>query len=176
LIDKKILYRRFVEFITLLREKFSYNIQSELPSKLPVKSWKIPIKVENWNSPVAFRHNNTEFIGVGDTLGLAHPIIAAGIEPAWQSGWLLGESLDVARHKIDKDFYRHLLKKNLQLTSRKPIDIIMANMLRLNLFPYKDQVSYMFLKVMHRLIIKNIKKYPWFAMVHDGKQKTGFSI
>jgi len=58
------------------------------------------------------------------------PIIAAGIEPAWQSGWLLGESYDPSTHTINTTRYRHLLKKSLQLTSRKPFDIIASNMLR----------------------------------------------
>jgi len=172
LIDKKNLYKQYDAFVKLIEKRFSYRFR---PTSLP-KLWKIPIRVDNWNSPVSFNHNQFEFLGVGDVLGLAHPIIAAGIEPAWQSGWLLAESFDTDKKKFNKDRYRYLMKKNLQLTSRKPLDIVMASMLRFESFPFKDQVSYVLLKLMKNLIINNIKKYPWFAMVHDGTKKTGFYI
>ncbi len=170
LIEKKIIYQKFDEFIKLVNDRFGYDIR---PNSSP-DAWKIPIMLNNWETPVSFYKNGIEFIGAGDVLGLAHPVIAAGIEPAWQSGWLLGESYDRTTHSINIAKYRHLLKKNLQLTSRKPFDIIISNMLRMKCFPFKDHMSYALMKLFHKKITGQIKKYPWFAMVHDGNKKTGF--
>ncbi|MBC2714504.1 MAG: NAD(P)-binding protein [Desulfobacteraceae bacterium] len=170
LIEKNIIYEKYEEFIKMLNDRFYYDIRPDSPPD----AWKIPIILNNWNTPVSFYKNGIEYIGVGDVLGLAHPVIAAGIEPAWQSGWLVGESYDRATHSIDVAQYRHLLKKNLQLTSRKPFDILISNMLRMKRFPFKDQLSYALMKLFHKKITGQIKNYPWFAMVHDGNKKTGF--
>ena len=172
LIEKEIIFQKFEKLIKTVNDKFHYDIR---PARSP-NIWKIPIMLNNWKAPVSFDKNGIEFIGAGDVLGLAHPIIAAGIEPAWQSGWLLGESYDPATHTINTTQYRHLLKKNLQLTSRKPLDILISNMLRINCFPFKDQLSYFLMKLFHKKIIKQIKNYPWFAMVHDGNKKTGLKL
>ena len=107
LIEKKIIYKKFKEFIKLVNNRFGYDIRTDSPPD----AWKIPIILNNWNTPVSFYKNGVEFIGAGDVLGLAHPVIAAGIEPAWQSGWLMGESYDRATHSINVAHYRHLLKK-----------------------------------------------------------------
>lgn len=172
LIKKEVIYDKYKEFIKSINDRFSYEI---CPESLP-DEWKIPITLNSWSTPISFHKNGTEFIGTGDAIGLAHPVIAAGIEPAWQSGWLLGESYDRASHSINISRYRHLLKKNLQLTSRKPFDIIISSVLRLKWIPYKDQMAYLLMKLFHKKIIHQIKKYPWFAMVHDGKKETGFKI
>ncbi len=172
LIEKEIIFQKFEELIKTVNEKYHYDIRLTRSPDI----CKIPIILNNWKSPVSFNKNGIEFIGAGDVLGLAHPVIAAGIEPAWQSGWLLGESYDPATHTIDTIQYRHLLKKNLQLTSRKPLDILISNMLRINCFPFKDQLSYFLMKLFHKKIIKQIKNYPWFALVHDGKKETGFKM
>lgn len=171
LMEKQIIFNKFKDFIKLLRDRLGYDIISPRPV-----AWKIPIRLNNWNIPIAFAKGSREYIGVGDVLGLAHPIIAAGIEPAWQSGWLLGESYDRAAHSINVSGYRHLLKKNLQLTSRKPFDILISRMLRINFIPLKDQLSFLLIKLFHKQIVKQIKKYPWFAMVHDGKKKIDFKL
>lgn len=168
-----LLYQWYDEFIELIRADFNYHFT---PDQRRPKLWKIPIAVNNLNTPVAFSQNNIEFIGAGDVLGLAHPFLAAGIEPAWQSGWLLGESVDPNTKKINTIRYRHLLKQNLLLTSRKRFDIILARLLRYNFIPYKNQLSFNILSLLKNPIIRNIKKYPWFAMVHDGDKKTGFKI
>jgi flavin-dependent dehydrogenase len=171
LIEKKIIFQKFEGFIKIVNDRFDYDIR---PAHSP-DVWKIPIMLNNWNTPVSFYKNGIEFIGVGDVLGLAHPVIAAGIEPAWQSGWLLGESYDRTTHSINTAQYRHLLRKNLQLTSRKPFDILISTMLRIKCFPFKDQLSYVLMKIFHQKITDQIKKYPWFAMVHDGIKKIGFT-
>ena len=172
LIEKKIIYEKFEEFIKHINDRFGYGIRLESSPAV----WKIPITLNNWNTPVSCYKNGIEFFGTGDVLGLAHPVIAAGIEPAWQSGWLLGESYDPATHTIKTARYRHLLKKNLQLTSLKPFDIVLSHILRLNWIPFKDQQAYFLMKLFHKKIIHQIKRYPWFAMVHDGEKETGFKV
>lgn len=170
LMERQIISNKFKDFIKLLHDRWGYDI---IPCPPPV-AWKIPIRLNNWNTPVTFFKDGREYIGVGDVLGIAHPVIAAGIEPAWQSGWLLGESYDRAAHSINVSGYRHLLKKNLQLTSRKPFDILISRMLRINFMPFKDQLSFLLMKLFHKQIVNQIKKYPWFAMVYDGKKKIDF--
>lgn len=170
LIEKKIIFEKYQDLINLINRRFNYGIRPKTPPAV----WRIPIAIHQGDAPVSFHKNGIEYIGAGDALGLAHPVIAAGIEPAWQSGWLLGESYDASKHAINVSRYRRLLKKNLRLTSRKPFDIIVSRILRTDWFPLKDQLSYVLMKQFHKRIIGQIKKYPWFAMVHDGKKKTGF--
>ncbi len=165
------LQHRFGEFVGFIEKQFHCRIE---PLPVPPLMWKIPMVMESWKTPVSFFRNGIEFIGAGDVLGLAHPVIGAGIEPAWQSGWLLGESYDPSSQKIDTGLYRHLLKKNQQLTSRKPIDMLVSRMLRNPSIPYKDGLSFFLLKLFKRPTIKTLKRYPWFALVHDGRRKTRF--
>jgi flavin-dependent dehydrogenase len=172
LINRKIINDKYLDFIHQVNDRFGYDIR---PQSSPA-AWKIPIETNNWNTPVSFYKNGIEFVGAGDVLGLAHPVIAAGIEPAWQSGWLLAESYDPKTHSIGISRYRHLLKKNLQLTSRKPFDILISRILRIKWIPFTNFQAYVLMKLFHKTIIHQIKKYPWFAMVHDGKNETGFTV
>jgi len=167
-----LLYQQYDEFLGFIKKNFNYHFtQTRCP-----QIWKVPIQVNSWHAPVSFLKNTIEFIGVGDVLGLAHPFIAAGIEPAWQSGWLLGESYATDQKRINPARYRYLLKKNQQLTSRKKLDVIVARLLRFPYLPFKDELAFIILKALKNNIIHTLKKYPWFAMVHDGKQKTGFTV
>jgi len=166
------LHRRFDAFVGFIEKRFNCRIE---PPPVPPRIWKIPMVMDSWKAPVSFLRNRIEFIGTGDALGLAHPVIGAGIEPAWQSGWLLGESYDPSSQRIDTVKYRRLLKKNQQLTSRKPIDRFVSRMLRNPSIPYKDGLSFFLLKLFKRPTIHALKKYPWFALVHDGRRKTGFT-
>jgi len=152
-----------------------YNYSGLTPNGRPV-IWKIPVARHPDRNRLAFNKAGVQFIGVGDVLGLAHPITAAGIEPAWQSGRLLAESYDAGQGRIDVDTYRHLLKKNLQLTSRKPIDRLAAWMLRSIRLPIHERMAYVFLRLNRQSIYKSLARYPWFAMVHDGKQQVKLDL
>jgi flavin-dependent dehydrogenase len=132
--------------------------------------WKIPIARQPDLQPVAFCHAGTEFIGVGDVLGLAHPILAAGIEPAWQSGRLLAESYLAEKKALDAGRYRRLLRKNLALTSRKPVDRAAAAAFRMAGRPATEKPALWFLRLAREGILRSLNRYPWFAMVHDGSQ------
>ena len=172
LLNKEKLYREYDRFRKSSRDVYNYS--SLRPVGRPV-IWKLPVALQPERNQLAFIRKNIEFIGVGDVLGLAHPIVAAGIEPAWQSGWLLAESYDPARGRIDVERYRLLLKKNLHLTSRKPIDRLSAWMLRSFKLPVHERMAYIFLRLNRQSIYKSLAQYPWFAMVHDGKQPVGLS-
>ena len=173
LMDLPLLHQHYDEFVEFIRNRFDYHFT---PITRRPQIWKVPILVNNWNTPVLFSKNKIEFIGAGDVLGLAHPFIAAGIEPAWQSGWLVGESFNPVEKRINTARYRHLLKKNQQLTSKKRFDVLVARLLRFNYFPFKDPLAFILLNILKDPIIDKLKKYPWFAMVHDGNKKTGFKI
>ncbi|MFO7838374.1 MAG: NAD(P)-binding protein [Desulfosalsimonadaceae bacterium] len=140
------------------------------------EGWKIPVVTRNWNYPVAFARNGVEFIGTGDALGLAHPVIGAGIEPAWQSGWLLAQCADAQTGIINTEEYRRLLKHNLRLTCRSPVQRLMTATAKSRGLPCKDVFGYLTARLTADHIIRTIQNYPWFAMVHDGRRKTGYSI
>ncbi|HMA84807.1 MAG TPA: NAD(P)/FAD-dependent oxidoreductase [Desulfosalsimonadaceae bacterium] len=169
LLDKPRLYKEYEKF---RRNAFNIYNDSGLREKGRPVIWKIPVALHPDRNRLNFENQNTEFIGVGDVLGLAHPITAAGIEPAWQSGWLLAESYDPVCGRIDIDKYRKLLRKNLRLTSRKPIDRLAAWMLRAVKLPVHERMAYVFLRLNKQSIYKSLARYPWFAMVHDGKQQV----
>lgn len=170
--DRVTLKRAYLDFYDLIAE-YGYHIRPADPS--PV-AWKIPIIFRNWDHPVAFTHGTTEFIGAGDVLGLAHPIIGAGIEPAWQSGWLLGECADPADGRIDTRKYARILEKNIKLTSRKPIDRILTALMQSPFHIDRDSIGFVGARWLAPYLIRMIRKYPWFAMVHDGRRKTGYRL
>jgi len=167
------IYQEFIKFTEHIR--LYYNYPANIPSNNPGLG-KVPVVLKPWEYPLSFFKDGIEFIGAGDVLGMAHPILAAGIEPAWQSGWLLAESYDPANHWIDTNKYRRLIQVNQQLTSRKPIDLLISKMLRNRFIPFQEEMSFFLLKLLKNRVIHRLKQYPWFAMVHDGTRKTGFRI
>ncbi|MFW9993830.1 MAG: hypothetical protein ACFFD4_17430, partial [Candidatus Odinarchaeota archaeon] len=68
----------------------------------------------------------------------------------------------------------HLLAKNLSLTSGRKLDRLMAAMTRKKFVPFKDRIGYIGLKVFKNRELKLMRKYPWFALVHDGVKQTDF--
>ena len=94
----------------MIKEKYGYNLS--LPAKRPQACY-VPIPINKKRIPVSNIKDGIEFIGVGDVLGLAHPLSGAGIEPAWQSGWVLSEC--VVNNRIDTERYKWLLVKNLRI-------------------------------------------------------------
>jgi flavin-dependent dehydrogenase len=169
LIGRQALYREYDRFHRNSLRNYDYPGLKQ--SGRPV-IWKIPVALHPDRNRLAFNKEGVQFIGVGDVLGLAHPITAAGIEPAWQSGWLLAESYDPEQGQIDVSQYRLLLKENLRLTSRKPIDRLAAWMLRSVRFPIHERMAYVFLRLNKQSIYKSLARYPWFAMVHDGRREV----
>lgn len=164
--------RRYEEFLESIERKHGYHIH--LGPHKP-EGWKIPVLFKNWKHPVSFKRKGVEFIGAGDVLGLAHPVIGAGIEPAWQSGLLLAACADPGTGVIDTGLYSRLLKRNLLLTSRRPIHQAMTAAAKSGLLPGRDVLAYIASFPAAPYIIRSLKKYPWFAMVHDGKTKTGYT-
>ena len=169
LLGRQALYKEYDRFRRNSIDHYHYS--GLTPNSRPV-IWKIPVTLHPDRNRLAFNKEGVQFIGVGDVLGLAHPITAAGIEPAWQSGWLLAESYDPEQGQIDVNQYRLLLKENLRLTSRKPIDRLAAWMLRSVRFPIHERMAYVFLRLNRQSIYKSLARYPWFARVHDGRQEV----
>ncbi|MFW9997826.1 MAG: NAD(P)/FAD-dependent oxidoreductase, partial [Candidatus Odinarchaeota archaeon] len=96
-VSKEVLSERYYSFIEMVNRRYGYEID---PIKAKPRRWVLPLPVHKAKYPVAKVRNGVEFIGVGDVLGLAHPITGAGIEPAWQSGWVLAASVNSAGNKI----------------------------------------------------------------------------
>lgn len=134
--------------------------------------WKIPVSARPAFGHLSVRRGDVEFVGVGDVLGVAHPVLGAGIEPAWQSGWLLGESYTAAKGRIDIDRYRRLLSQNLALTSRKPIDRLATRLFRGWGGPGFERIVYRFLKLAKKRTLDSFNSYPWFAPARDGWRRA----
>ncbi|MHA1990283.1 MAG: NAD(P)/FAD-dependent oxidoreductase [Candidatus Hodarchaeales archaeon] len=166
-------WNRYYEFFKLLKDKYGYEIN---PEEAKPQGWGLPVPINKWKFPVSNFKDNVEFIGVGDVLGLAHPILGAGIEPAWQSGWILGESIDKSINAIDTAKYQKLLAKNISLSSGRRLDHFMALMMRNKFLPFKDKLGYIALKLLMNHMINKMRDYPWFGLVSDGERKTGFTV
>ena len=165
--------KRYYEFFDILDTKYGYHID---PKEAKPQGWGLPLPINKWKYNVSIVKNNIEFIGVGDALGLAHPILGAGIEPAWQSGWILSESIDEATGTINTTKYKLLLSRNLSLASSRRLDRFLASTMRNKFIPYKDKFGYIALRLFMNHMISKMREYPWFALVNNGKRNTGFHI
>ena len=148
----------FDRFLSILREKYHIKIEDDLP----IQGWKLPLPVNKWKYHVSYVHNGIEFIGVGDALGMAHPILGAGIEPGWLSGWCLAEATDEKGH-IDTKKYQKLLRKNIKITSGRRLDIFFSILMRSRL-PYKNLFAYYALKLFTRKMIATMRKHHWYKV------------
>ncbi len=171
LADRTLVRQWYSNFLDYIKQYHGYHIRPENPEPA---GWKIPVLRKNWKHPVSFLSGGVEFIGTGDVLGLAHPFAGAGIEPAWQSGWLLALCANPQTGVIDTEKYARLLERNLRLTCRKPVDLALAAMAKNRLLPYKDALGRLAVRLATPYMLRMIKKYPWFAPVHDGHNKTGY--
>ncbi|MHA2363441.1 MAG: NAD(P)/FAD-dependent oxidoreductase [Candidatus Hodarchaeales archaeon] len=163
----KMIKARYYEFLDLLNQKFNVIIP---PEKVKPQGWGLPIPINKWKYKVSNNlqmYPNVEFIGVGDAIGLAHPILGAGIEPAWQSSWILAECYDDSSRKIDINRYKSLLKRNLALSSSRRLDRTLASIMRNKWVPWKDKFGYIALKLLMNRMIRKMRQYPWYAFVAD---------
>ncbi|WP_455462917.1 NAD(P)-binding protein [Candidatus Hodarchaeum mangrovi] len=171
LAPREYVWKKYYELFNIIKEKYGYYIDT--PQAKP-KCWILPMLVNKLKYPVNQKQNGIEFIGVGDTLGLAHAISGAGIEPAWMSGWVLAESLNDKR-QINVKKYTQLLKVNLRKTVWRRTDHLLSFLSRKPI-PFKSSLGYYSLHIVRHRMIKMMRKYPWFAFVHNGIRETGFSL
>ncbi|MFO7930998.1 MAG: NAD(P)-binding protein [Desulfosalsimonas sp.] len=158
------------EFLEYLSKRHGYHIRPEKPEP---RGWKIPVCLRMRDLQPVFCKDGVEFIGTGDALGLAHPFTGAGIEPAWQSGRVLAECADPETGVIDTRRYAEVLVRNLRLTCRKPIDLVLAAAANSRVLPGRDALGFIGAKLATPYLLRKMRKHPWFALVHDGKAKTG---
>ena len=172
----EIINKRYYLFLELLRDKYDVTLPFD---KVKPEGWGLPLPINKWKYKVANKleqYSDVEFVGVGDALGLAHPILGAGIEPGWQSGWLLAESYDSKAGFINTVRYKKLLKANHKVSSGRRLDKFLANSMRNKLVPGKDKVGYIALRLFMNRMIEKMRVYPWYAYVADEKgpfNKTG---
>ena len=163
----KMIYSRYYEFLELLETKYNVSIPAD---KVKPSGWGLPLPVNKWKYKVINRlpqYPGIDFIGVGDAIGLAHTILGAGIEPGWQSGWLLAESYNETTGNFDTDRYKMLLRKNHALTSGRRLDKAMASVMRSRWMPWKDKFGYLGLKLTMNRMVEKMREYPWYAYVVD---------
>jgi len=171
LAPREYVWKKYYEFFDVIKEKYGYNINA--PQVKP-KCWILPMLVDKLKYPVSQNKDGIEFIGVGDTLGLAHAISGAGIEPAWMSGWVLAESLN-NNGQINVRKYTQLLRINLRKTVWRRTDHLLSYLSRKPI-PFKDSLGFFSLYIIRHRMIRMMRKYPWFAFIHNGIRKTGFSL
>ncbi len=150
----------FSEFLGMLESKYEVYIHDDLE----IKGWKLPLPYDKWKYSISNVQNGIEFIGVGDALGLAHPLLGAGIEPAWLSGKCLAIAVDT-KGQIDVNKYQKILRKNIEVTSCRKIDIILAKLLRKPI-PKKNALTYYTLKFLKEKMLTEMLKKPWY-MLHE---------
>lgn len=160
------------EFLDYLSRRHGYHIRHKKPEPT---GWKIPVCLRIRDLNPVFCKDKVEFIGTGDALGLAHPFTGAGIEPAWQSGRVLAECADPETGAIDTRRYEKVLARNLRLTCRKPMDLVLAAAANSRVLPGRDALGFIGAKLAAPCLLRKMTKYPWFALVHDGKAKTGYT-
>ncbi|MFX0171103.1 MAG: NAD(P)-binding protein [Candidatus Hodarchaeota archaeon] len=168
--SKDYVWKRYCEFFNLIKNKYGYSLDQ--PSAKP-QAWILPLPVNKKNHPVSNTKNGIEFIGVGDVLGLAHPLSGAGIEPAWQSSWVLAECAENYRINVEK--YKSLLIKNLRMSSWRRLDHLISHISRKRI-PFKSTLGFFALHLIRHRLLKMMRKYHWFSLVHDGEKETGFKI
>ncbi|MFW9902722.1 MAG: NAD(P)-binding protein [Candidatus Thorarchaeota archaeon] len=168
--SREFLWQRYYDFFNLINKKYGFKLS--IPAKKP-HAWYIPIPTNKKKIPVSNIKDGIEFIGVGDVLGLAHPLSGAGIEPAWQSGWILSEC--IINNRIDTKRYKWLLMKNLRLSSWRWLDQFASVVSRQN-FPFKSTLGYFALYLIRYRMLSMMRKYPWFSLVHDGSKKIKFNV
>lgn len=172
----ELINKRYYLFLDLLKEKYDTIIPAD---KVKPEGWGLPLPISKWKYKVSntiSQYPDIEFVGVGDAIGLAHPILGAGIEPGWQSGWLLAESYNKATGLIDPVKYKKLLKVNHKVSSGRRLDKFLANSMRNRLVPGKDKVGYIALRLFMNRMIEKMRVYPWYAYVANEKgpfNKTG---
>lgn len=172
----KVIKERYQLFIELMRDKYGLTIP---PDKVKPEGWGLPLPINKWKYKVANTLKSVpgvEFVGVGDALGLAHPILGAGIEPGWQSGWLLAECFDPQTERVDTKRYARLLRRNHKLASGRTLDLMLARGMRSRFLLAKDRFGYVALKLFMDRMIDKMRQYPWYAYVADESgpfNKTG---
>ncbi|MFX0050305.1 MAG: NAD(P)-binding protein [Candidatus Hermodarchaeota archaeon] len=168
--SKDYVWKKYCELFNLIKNKYSYDINQ--PSTKP-QAWILPLLVNKKNYPVSNNKGGIEFIGVGDVLGLAHPLSGAGIEPAWQSSWVLAECTE--NDRINTEKYKSLLIKNLRLSSWRKLDHYTSLISRKRI-PFKSTLGFFALHLIRYRLLKMMRNYHWFSLVHDGEKETGFKI
>ncbi len=152
----------FYQFIEVLREKYDVHINE----KLVPRGWKLPLPINKKKYHVSNTINGIEFIGVGDTVGMAHPILGAGIEPGWMSSKCLAAATN-EKGWIDPSKYQRLLIKNLKVTSNRRLDVFLSRMMRSSL-PYNNYFAYYALKMFTTHMIQKMRENHWYEIqYHD---------
>lgn len=170
-----VITNRYYLFLDLLKEKYGVTLP---PDEVKPEGWGLPLPIKKWKYTVSNKlqqYPDIEFIGVGDALGLAHPILGAGIEPGWQSGWLLAECYDPRTNTIDTKRYKKLLKINHKISSGRRLDLFMARMMRARFLFGKDKLGYIALKLTMNRQINKMRIYPWYAYVANEQGKFNTS-
>lgn len=151
----------YFEFLNLLSERFGIEFE-QLADINPV-GYGLPMPVPKGKYSYYHNQRGKCFIGVGDAIGLAHPVLGAGVEPAWQSARVLVDTWN--GEKFDVSAYSKNLLKTIKATSQRRLARTACRFLRSSLFqimPFKQKIAYLAFKYWSSFGIKDQVKYPWW--------------
>ncbi len=126
----KTIIKQYYAFVDILNDDYGFNLGHYDVGNY--ESWGLPLPVKKKVKVSNFK-NGIEFIGVGDALGLAHPTLGAGIEPAWLSARLIGDCLQT-NGLIDTKLYQKLVWKNARNVIMPNKDYYYARLFRSKFF------------------------------------------
>lgn len=156
---------QYYRFIDILNEDYGFNLDPDILRDFV--SWGLPIPIKKKIKVNHFDINSgIEFIGVGDALGMAHPTLGAGIEPAWLSGQLLAQSLHTNGF-FDTKHYQKLVWSNTRAIIMPGRDYYYSRLFRskyYSLIPYRLRKRLLnSLMVTHQpRLMKHWQKQPMF--------------
>ncbi len=141
------LQKGFERFIKLVNKKTNLNL--EIPRE-NVRGGKVPSDVNTLEKPFYSIHNDTIFVGVGDSIGLANPINGGGMCNTFKSAICLTEAISPPffnSNKYIQGIKRELAEEwNYARKVRKRFKIATGNLLT-------QQLSNILLRIMGGMIV-----------------------
>ncbi|MFX1514325.1 MAG: NAD(P)/FAD-dependent oxidoreductase [Promethearchaeota archaeon] len=105
------LQQGFNQFITLINKKTDLNL--EVPREI-IRGGKLPSDINTLKKPFYTIRNNTIFVGVGDSIGLANPINGGGMCNTFKSVKQLVKAISPSHQILNPEKYVQGLRMELE--------------------------------------------------------------
>lgn len=169
------IWERFDKFITILNNVYGckFTVEDRRNIMKFAQGWQLPMPVKknfHVSHGKAISKRGTKFndyitfVGVGDALGMAHPILGAGIEPAWLSAKLLAKNMSYSGYVNIRQY-----QKDIQHFAREritpSIDYHVCKFFRSSLYkhvPFKTKLINYLGGSHSRKIMKQFQEQPMF--------------
>lgn len=124
----------FSEFLVTLQHYYGIS----LPFLHTRHHYRVPLPITH-NYPFYKTINGVGYIGVGDAIGMVHPALGGGIEPAWQSGRILAQCLHDYPYAgiVSPLQYQAVLTQTINDTWQQPTDYRYQKLSRSQWLPHR---------------------------------------